>query len=74
MIFRRQFLIGAVLALAVSLNSGNARAASADDFIRSAGEKTFQSLNNEMTDKQRMNQFRHWMFRSKLRFSTCWRN
>jgi phospholipid transport system substrate-binding protein len=58
MIFRRKFLIGAVLALTVSLNSGNARAASADDFIRSAGEKAFQSLHQEMTDEQRTAQFR----------------
>lgn len=58
MIFRRLLFIGAVLALAVSLNPGNARAASADEFIRAAGEKTFQSLAREMTDEQRMARFR----------------
>ncbi len=54
----RLFLIGAVLALAVSLISGNAIAASADDFIRSAGERTFQSLAKVMTDEERRASFR----------------
>ena len=58
MIHRRQLLIGAVLALAVSLNSGNARAASADEFIRAAGEKTFQSLGTGLSEEQRMTRFR----------------
>ena len=51
-------LIGAVLALAVSLNSGNARAAGADEFIRAAGEKTFQSLGEGLSEEQRMTRFR----------------
>ncbi len=58
MIHRRPLLIGAVMALAVSLISGSAIAASADDFIRSAGEKTFRSLAQEMTDEQREDRFR----------------
>ncbi len=58
MIHRRPLLIGAVVALAVSLISGSAIAASADDFIRSAGEKTFQSLDKAITDEQRQARFR----------------
>ncbi len=58
MIHRRPLLIGAAMALAVSLISGSAIAASADDFIRSAGEKTFQSLHKDMTDEERMARFR----------------
>ena len=58
MIHRRQLLIGAVLALAVSLISGNAIAASADDFIRSAGERTFASLSKELTEEERTARFR----------------
>ena len=58
MIHRRQLLIGAVLALAVSLNFGHARASGADDFIRAAGEKTFQSLGKELSEEERMMQFR----------------
>ncbi len=58
MITRRPFLIGAVLALTVSLTSGRAYAAGADDFIRAAGEKTFQSLAKEMTNDERAAQFR----------------
>ncbi len=58
MITRRPFLIGAALALAVSLTSGHAFAAGADDFIRAAGAKTFQSLAEDMTDDQRAARFR----------------
>ncbi len=58
MIYRRPFLIGMALALAMSLISGRAIAAGADDFIRDAGEKTFQSLNEKMTDDERTSRFR----------------
>ncbi len=58
MIHRRPLLIGAAMALAVSLISGNAIAASADDFIRAAGERTFKSLEKGMTDEQREARFR----------------
>ena len=58
MILRRPLLISAVLAFAVSPFSGNAIAASADDFIRSAGEKTFASLSEELTNKERTARFR----------------
>ena len=58
MINRRPFLIGAVLALAVALTSARAIAAGADDFVRAAGAKTFQSLAEDMTDEQRQDRFR----------------
>ncbi len=46
------------MALAVSLNSGSAIAANADDFIRSAGARTFESLSKELTDEERTDRFR----------------
>ncbi len=58
MISRRRFLIGAVLALAVSLTSASAIAAGAADFVRAAGARTFESLAEEMTEKQRADRFR----------------
>ncbi len=58
MISRRRFLIGAVLALAVSLTSASAIAAGAADFVRAAGARTFESLAEEMTDEQRADRFR----------------
>ncbi len=58
MIKLRPFLIGALMALAVSLNSGSAIAANADDFIRSAGARTFESLSKELTDEERTDRFR----------------
>ncbi len=58
MINRRPFLFGAVLVLALSLTSARAIAAGADDFVRAAGEKTFQSLADDMTDEQRTARFR----------------
>ena len=58
MIARRPFLICAVLALAVSLTSARAFAAGADDFIRTAGARTFESLAEDMTDDQRAARFR----------------
>ncbi len=58
MITRRPFLICAALALAVSLTSARAFAAGADDFIRAAGARTFESLAEDMTDDQRAARFR----------------
>ena len=58
MINRRPFMIGVVLALALPLNSGPAFAAGADDFIRDAGAKTFQSLAEDLTDEERALRFR----------------
>ncbi len=58
MINRRSLLIGAALALAVSSFFNRAIAAGADDFVRAAGERTFQSLAEEMTDDQRAARFR----------------
>ena len=58
MIERRPFLIGVVVALAVSLTSARAMAAGADDFVRAAGERTFQSLADDMTEAQRAARFR----------------
>ncbi len=58
MISRRRFLIGAVLALGVSLTSASAIAAGAADFVRAAGARTFESLAEEMTEKQRADRFR----------------
>ncbi len=58
MIDRRSLLIGAALALAVAPISGRAIAAGADDFVRAAGERTFQSLAEDMTDDQRAARFR----------------
>ncbi len=58
MINRRPFMIGVVLALALPLNSGPAFAAGADDFIRDAGARTFQSLAENLTDEERAGRFR----------------
>ena len=58
MILRRPLLISAVLALTVSLYSGNAIAGDAEDFIRSAGEKAFTSLSNELPEEKRADRFR----------------
>lgn len=58
MIYRRPFMIGVVLALALPLNSGPAFAAGADDFIRDAGKRTFQSLAENLTDEERAARFR----------------
>jgi phospholipid transport system substrate-binding protein len=59
MITRRPLLICAALALAVSLTSARAFAAGADDFIRAAGARTFESLAEDMTDDQRAARFRN---------------
>ena len=58
MILGRPLLISAVLALAISLYSGNAIAGDAEDFIRSAGEKAFTSLSKELTEEKRTDRFR----------------
>ena len=58
MILGRPLLISAVLALAISLYSGNAIADDAEDFIRSAGEKAFTSLSKGVTEEKRADRFR----------------